>query len=195
VDQPRRSRTDEYRRLVAEPCKAGKLSLQGYRWAAYLYGGETGVSLRTYTTTGRYDSLLARRTGGCAAFRQSLHDEGYNGLPDRDVECNIYVPRDILPDFPIGRAIPEYLAQEYIHQYPIPRWVDRNSPLYRGWKLWRPPMEGRADSRGAPTNQRSRPGVHANHLLPPNTTTQAYTYTINTIGFTLVSLPFQDITA
>jgi hypothetical protein len=135
VLQPRRSRTAEYRHLVAEPCKAGKLSLSGYRWAAYLYGGESCVSLRTYATNGRYDSLLARRLGDCAAFRQSLHEEGYNGLPDRDVEYNIYVPHDLLPDFPIGRRVTDEEAQSLIRSYPIPRWIDRDSSLYRGWTL------------------------------------------------------------
>lgn len=132
---PRRSRTVEYRRLVADPCKRGKLSLEGYRWAAYLYGGETCVSLRTYTTTTRYDSLLARRQGDCAAFRQALDEEDYNGMPDRDVEYNIYVPHDLLPDYPIGRAITETQARNYLSQFPIPLWINRDSPLYRGWQL------------------------------------------------------------
>ena len=83
VAVPRRRRTVGYRHLVAEPCKAGKLSVSGYRWAAYLFGGETCISLHTYTTTTRYDSLLSRRQGDCAAFRQTLAEEGYNGMPDR----------------------------------------------------------------------------------------------------------------
>lgn len=132
---PRRSRTVEYRRLVADPCKSGKLSLQGYRWAAYLFGGDTCVSLHTYTTPARYDSLLSRRQGDCAAFRQALSEEDYNGLPDRDVEYNIYVPHDLLPDYPIGRAITATQARDYLGQFPIPLWIDRDSPLYRGWHL------------------------------------------------------------
>lgn len=136
VTHPRRSRTSEYRRLVAEPCKAGKLSVAGYRWAAYLYGGESCVSLRTYTTTTRYDSLLARRQGDCEAFRQTLHEEGYNGLPDRDVEYNIFIPHNLLPDLPIGRSITEAQAKSLISRYPIPCWINRDSPLYRGWDLY-----------------------------------------------------------
>ncbi|KAL2276191.1 hypothetical protein FJTKL_01253 [Diaporthe vaccinii] len=132
---PRRSRTVEYRRLIADPCRGGKLSLEGYRWAAYLYGGETCISLRTYTTTTRYDSLLSRRQGDCAAFRQALAEEDYNGMPDRDVEYNIYVPHDLLPDYPIGRAITETQARNYLSQFPIPLWINRDSPLYRDWHL------------------------------------------------------------
>lgn len=58
VKHPQRSRTAEYRHQVADPCKADKLSVGGFRWAAYLYDGEACVSLHTYTTTNRCDNLM-----------------------------------------------------------------------------------------------------------------------------------------
>lgn len=41
-------------------------------------------------------------------------------MPDRDVEYNIYVPHDLLPDYPIGRAITVTQARNYLSQFPIP---------------------------------------------------------------------------
>jgi hypothetical protein len=100
-----------------------------------LYGGETAIANYTYTTSTRHDSLLSRRHGDCAAFRQALHDEGYNGLPTREVEYNIYVPHDLLPAYPIGKPISREDARVYLSLFPIPTWANRDSPLYRGWKL------------------------------------------------------------
>lgn len=138
---PRRSKTKEYRKLVAEPLKAGKLDATGYRWAVYLYGGETEIQ-RAQVTATRYDSNLNRRQGDCEAFRDTLDEDGYNGLPDREVEYNIFVPQDLLQDFPIGRRITESEAKTFLAVYPIPCWIKRDSPLYSGWQLCNKTWEG-----------------------------------------------------
>lgn len=128
---------------MAEPCKAGKLSLDGFRWGAYLYGGESHVSYKTYATTKRYDALLARRTGDCDAFRAALAEEGYNGLPDREAEYNIYLPHNFFTSMPIEFRLTVQGAKDFISQYPIPCWIGRDSPLYRDWELCQDTWDGK----------------------------------------------------
>ena len=132
---PRRSRTDEYTRLVYKPCRSGKLTLEGYRWALYLYGGENMVAVRTSATDRRFDSFLSQRDGERDAFRQALIDEGYTDLTDREVEYNIYVPHDVLTAYPYGQPATADEAKAYLERFPAPIWIRRNSPVYSGWNL------------------------------------------------------------
>lgn len=46
------------------------------------------------------------------------------------------------PASPIGQAITETQARAHIRQYPIPTWINRDSPLYRGWELCDNTWEG-----------------------------------------------------
>ncbi|ROW08559.1 hypothetical protein VPNG_06214 [Cytospora leucostoma] len=138
---PRATKTAEYTDLVYKPLCRGKLTMEGYRWMMYLFGSENLANCKLTATDRRLNAFLRGRPGDRDHFRRDLIDEGYTDLHTRDVEYNIYAPLEHFPAYPLGRRITQQEAEEFAERYPIPTWIDRESPVYTDWtlhpKTWR----------------------------------------------------------
>ncbi|KAG8162223.1 hypothetical protein KVR01_007988 [Diaporthe batatas] len=143
VAYPRRSRTTEYVKLVYKATRAGKLSLDGYRYALYLFGGENHVHVRTSATDLKFAAWLNRNDSWCQAFRDTMTDEEYDEYQTREVEWNVYVPNHELPAPGFGKRITTQEASRLLAKYPLPRWLVRESPVYRNIKLCEHTWTGR----------------------------------------------------